>query len=38
MHGQTMEKMGGVGKREAVLEFKPSSCSVFISFRFAGAS
>jgi hypothetical protein len=22
MHGQTMEKRGGVGKREAVLEFK----------------
>jgi len=35
MHGQTMEKRGVIGKREAVLEFKPSSCSVFVSFRFA---
>jgi hypothetical protein len=26
MHGQTMEKRGGVGKREAQLEFKVQLC------------
>jgi hypothetical protein len=37
MHGQTMEKPGGIGKREAV-GVQASACSLFISFRFAGAS
>jgi len=37
MHGQTMEKRGGVGKREAV-GVQASACSVFASYRFAGAS
>jgi hypothetical protein len=33
MHGKTMEKRGGIGKREAVLEFKPSSCLKRLSRR-----